>query len=76
MSDQHPFRPDVPAARVVKEGTHRPRPNMRQGLREWLTLTDAGRERLAIVMGLWPLILVSGMVVGLLWTIGYHGAQP
>lgn len=78
MSQHYPFAsPHVPSARVVKEGTRRvPQPTVRNGVRAFFTLTEAGRERLALVIGLWPLLLVGGMTVALLWTAGYHSVQP
>lgn len=78
MSTHNGYRsPDVPAARVIREGSRRaPRPTLRDGLREWFTLSDAGRDRLALIAGLWPLLLVAGMAVALLWSAGYHSVQP
>jgi len=62
----------LPYARVVKDGSKPlPRVVVDQEVRDALgRLRPRAREAMAVVVGLWPLILVVGLAVALLWSAG------
>ncbi len=67
--------PPIPRARVVRQGAlHAPQPSMRDRMVNFVTPTMRTREALAIVVGLWPLVLSLGLMVALLWSAGF--SQP
>jgi hypothetical protein len=65
----------LPAVRVVKDGEIAlPRRRWQELVRARMTPSDATRDAIATVIGLWPLILILGVTVALLWSAGYQ--QP
>lgn len=67
--------PPIPRARVVRQGELRvPQPSVRDRMVDFVTPTIRTREALAVIVGLWPLVLSVGLMVALLWSAGY--SQP
>lgn len=63
----------LPAVRVVKDGeVALPRRRWQELVRSRMTPSDATRDAIATVIGLWPLILILGVAVALLWSAGYQ----
>ena len=61
----------LPEARVLRDGP-RPVPRRRLGrmMRDFMMPGPRGQIVAAYLVGLWPLILVTGLALVLLWTAG------
>ena len=72
MSD--PSWGDLPEARVHRDG---PRPVPHQigrALAEMARPGPRAQAAIALVLGLWPLILVTMVAVALVWSAGFRGS--
>lgn len=65
----------LPAVRVLKDGeVALPRRRWQEVMRERMRPSDSTRDAIATVVGLWPLVLILGVMMALLWAAGYQ--QP
>ncbi len=63
---------DLPEARVHRDG-HRPVPRLiGRALAEMARPGPRAQAAIAVILGLWPLILVTGVAVALVWSAGFR----
>lgn len=60
---------------MVKQGARRlPQSTIREDVRAMVTPSEQTKVALTTIIGLWPLLVVMGLMIGLLWSAGYQ--QP
>ncbi len=64
---------ELPEARVHRDGP-RPVPRVGRALAELARPGPRAQTAIALMLGLWPLILVTMVAVALVWSAGFKGS--